>query len=195
MRRQYLSLLYGIALGLGIFLFFYTIVKGEIQISILGFKIVFHRVRYVIWYLIGIVFFALIKKKKLKEGYSKILHVFSKSSALRILMLTYFILFTWIKIVQYFSFNIHAFDFSLFDYVLFNTSRGNFMYDPFDEVMYFKIHFTPILLFFVPFYWIWDTPFLLIMQAIISISGAYAIYKLACYLTKNQVLFSFIYLS
>lgn len=125
-------------------------------------------------------------KERLFQAGEQISTIFESEKKTAIIIAGFAIVFVWVKISQYLSFNIHALDFSDFDYAISNTLKGDFMATPFWEQNYFGVHFVPILLFIVPFYALHDGPYvLLIMQAAIVAIGAYPFYKLCRHYFKE----------
>lgn len=99
------------------------------------------------------------------------------------------LLFIWMKIVQHIVFWTGAYDLSMFDYAIFNTLKGNFMYTPMLGRSFFSEHFSPILLFFVPIYSLYASPvILLIAQALVTALSGYFLYKLARLEINNNLI-------
>lgn len=79
----------------------------------------------------------------------------------------YFGFYLLLKFSQYFAFIINAYDFSIFDYALYQAARGQGLQVPFFNGHFFKEHFSPILYLYVPYYAIHASPYnLLIYQAL-----------------------------
>ncbi len=74
----------------------------------------------------------------------------------------------YFKIMQHFTYCTYLFDLSLFDYPIHNTLNGDFMYSTWHSaVSFLGIHFWPILVAIVPFYFVFDSPVtLLVLQGI-----------------------------
>ena len=88
-----------------------------------------------------------------------------------------FIYLGWIRHVRYATF---GFDLGLYDQPLWLLSRFE---DPFVTLRgldFWGTHLNPVLLLFVPFYWLGAGPlFLLVVQVLVQASGAAAVYLLA----------------
>lgn len=77
----------------------------------------------------------------------------------------------------------------MFDYAIFNTLKGNFMYTPMLGRSFFSEYFSPLLLFIIPVYYLYASPIvLLISQALVTALSGYYIYKLAALEIKNNLI-------
>ncbi len=74
----------------------------------------------------------------------------------------------YFKIMQHFTYCTYLFDLSVFDYPIHNTLNGDFMYSTwYSFESFLGVHFWPILVAIVPFYFIFDSPVtLLVLQGI-----------------------------
>jgi uncharacterized membrane protein len=86
------------------------------------------------------------------------------------LFVFYSVAMSVISILKHYSFQTHAFDLAIFDQAIWSTVHGKFLYSSFKEgICLLGDHMSPILILFVPIYWIWeDVRVLLISQALIS---------------------------
>ena len=100
---------------------------------------------------------------------------------------TIFILFTLvfcaISLVNHFNFRSSALDLGMFNHALYNfahLSNNNFTLSlGTAEVNYFGDHFSPITLLYSPFYYLFGSYTLLIIQIISILFGGYGVYKYA----------------
>lgn len=92
-----------------------------------------------------------------------------------ILSLLYIIIYGYISYKKYQSFSYYDYDLAIFNQVSWNTVHGNFMYSTIREGVYekdgiqkriglfFKEHATPVILFFLPVYAVFQSPLTLLM--------------------------------
>ncbi|MBI2864144.1 MAG: DUF2079 domain-containing protein [Chloroflexi bacterium] len=100
-----------------------------------------------------------------------------------VFMAIYFLVFGALSVLRHDSLRSNAYDLGIFDQVIWNTSQGRL----FDETVMIEYtstllgnHFSPILLFFVPLYWLFsDARVLLIAQTAALAAGALPVYWLA----------------
>jgi uncharacterized membrane protein len=107
-----------------------------------------------------------------------------------ILILTIFsICFSLISFVNHYNFRTSAFDLGMFNHALYSFSHGKINYFTLDIVgnapLYFADHFSPMTILYVPFYYIFGSWTLLIIQIIAILFGSIGIYKLAVYRLPN----------
>lgn len=102
----------------------------------------------------------------------------------------YKIIFIWcvffltIAFLRHYTFHSNAWDLSIFDEAVWNTTQGNFMFTQLRSINFLSDHFTPIILIFVPFYFLGFGPHLLIFTQVVLVSlGALPIY----WLTKDNI--------
>jgi uncharacterized membrane protein len=83
------------------------------------------------------------------------------------LFATFFLWFVALRLLQYYSLQTSAFDLSIFDYGLYYTLRGRFLWTPFLATEYLLAdHFSPMLLTLLPLYLLDEGPRgLLVVQA------------------------------
>ena len=83
------------------------------------------------------------------------------------LFIAFFLWFVALRLLQHYSFGTNAFDLSIFDYALYFTLKGRFLWTPFLAVPNLLAdHFSPLLLTLLPLYLLYEGPHaLLIVQA------------------------------
>ena len=96
------------------------------------------------------------------------------------IVLAYIIFFLAVAFLKHYTFHSNAWDLSIFDEAIWNTSQGRLMYVNLKQMNYFGDHFAPILLFFVPFYWLGlGAGSLIFSQVVLVALGALPVYWLA----------------
>ncbi len=94
---------------------------------------------------------------------------------------TFFAWFAVLRLLQHYAFRTHAYDLSLFDYALYYTWRGRFLWTPFvpgPNVL--ADHFSPALLLLLPIYLVDDGPLgLLVVQAFLVVASGIPLYLTA----------------
>ena len=79
--------------------------------------------------------------------------------AMPCLVIAFFLWFSALRLLQHYSFRTNAFDLSIFDYGLYYTLKGRFLWTPFLGVDHLLAdHFSPALLALVPLYLLHDGP-------------------------------------
>jgi uncharacterized membrane protein len=103
-----------------------------------------------------------------------------------LLILVYAIFFSSLTILRHWAFQTHAWDLGIYTQSLWTTTyRNKFLYSTIELFInpsgtFFGVHFSPMVLAFLPFYWIAPaTETLLILQAFLLSLAAFPIYKLA----------------
>jgi len=81
-------------------------------------------------------------------------------------------LLAWIKVAEFLSFHTHAIDLSMFDQAVSNTLHGRFMHTTVLRENFFHYHFCPILLLFVPFYALYDSPLVLLVAQGLAVGAS-----------------------
>jgi len=93
------------------------------------------------------------------------------------------VFFFFMRILQHYSFRTGAWDLSIFDYSMYFSLKGHIMYEPFHNYgwgSHFGVHFTPILLLFVPLYIFLKGPlFLLFIQVLAVGFSSFFLYLIA----------------
>ena len=111
-----------------------------------------------------------------------------KSSALPtllcwLLILTFALFFSLLSLQQHATFQTNGLDLGNVDQALWNTAQGRFLHFTLMTPLQSRLalHVEPILLFFVPFYWLnlGGPKLLLITQATLGALGAWPLYQLA----------------
>jgi uncharacterized membrane protein len=90
------------------------------------------------------------------------------------LFIAFFVWFVALRLFQHYSFQTNAFDLSIFDYGLYYTLKGRFLWTPFLAAPHLLAdHFSPLLLTLLPLYLLHDGPHaLLVVQAgMVVVSG------------------------
>jgi uncharacterized membrane protein len=93
------------------------------------------------------------------------------------------------QVWKYRSFAINGVDFSIFDWMLFSTNHGRFMYSPIYDVNHFGVHPTYVLLPFVPLHRLWESPLLLCTTtAFVVWASLLPLWRLAMRLVGSEAL-------
>lgn len=90
-----------------------------------------------------------------------------------------------------------AYDLAIFEQSIWNTIHGNMMYNTFEMNNHLAVHMSPILFLLVPFYFVFRTPYtLIILQTVMLSLGAIPLYFLAKKLfdKRTGLVFAFAYL-
>jgi uncharacterized membrane protein len=110
----------------------------------------------------------------------------------------YTTIFSIFTISRYKALYVFAYDFGIFEQMLWSTINGNFMYQTINEISFnhFGIHFQPILLALLPIYFMFPQgETLLILQSLFIGLGALPIYLIAKRELKNpSIVFPVAYL-
>lgn len=141
----------------------------------------------------------------MREILSKILLNVDKSLhriILGIFIVSFFIYYTLASFVRYDNFYTGKMDLGNMTQTVWNTSQGRFFQltsnDGTENFSRLATHSDFILILFTPFYWIWDTPkVLLFFQALITALGAIYVYLLSGKIIKDEniaLAFAFSYL-
>ncbi|MGA9523983.1 MAG: DUF2079 domain-containing protein [Myxococcaceae bacterium] len=77
-----------------------------------------------------------------------------------------------LQLSRYGSFAINGVDFSIFDWMLYNTNHRQFMYSPIYAVNHFGVHPSYVLLPLVPLHRLFETPLMLVMVTALSVWAA-----------------------
>jgi len=90
---------------------------------------------------------------------------------------------------QYFSFHLNGIDFSIFDWMLYNTNHRQFMTSPVCECNHFGIHPSYVMLPLAPLHWLWPSPLMLqTVHAVMLWSGVFGVWRLAKLLWPHEVI-------
>lgn len=119
----------------------------------------------------------------LKENLVKIFRRFFPENKLFIMVIGYTVVLSVISILKHWFFLSTAWDLGIFNQSFWSTVHGRFFYytvEPWFGDNFFAMHFSPILIFLVPFYAIYPQPeTLLVLQSLIIAMGAVPLYYLA----------------
>lgn len=144
-----------------------------------------------------------------KKTFSSLVFLYKWEVILGIFIFIYITLFSYLSLNRHWYLGSYYYDLGIMHQVLYNTSRGHILEltDPNStfQIIRFAIHFDPLMLIFVPFYWIFPhAEVLLIGQTFILASGAIPMYLLAIRVAKKYrismpklygILFAFLYLN
>jgi hypothetical protein len=90
------------------------------------------------------------------------------------------LLFLSVQLTRFFSFGPNGYDFSIFDWMLYNTAHGNFGFSPIYGVNHFGVHASYVLLPLVPLHRLVETPLLLVtLNALALWAGVLPLWRLA----------------
>ncbi|WP_257457462.1 DUF2079 domain-containing protein [Archangium lipolyticum] len=93
------------------------------------------------------------------------------------------------QVWKYRSFAINGVDFSIFDWMLFSTNHGRFMYSPIYDVNHFGVHPSYVLLPFVPLHRLWESALLLcITTAFVVWASLIPLWRLAMRLVGSEAI-------
>ncbi|MAF14211.1 MAG: hypothetical protein CMI53_04990 [Parcubacteria group bacterium] len=97
-----------------------------------------------------------------------------------ILVVIYFFIFATLSSLRHYTFQTQTWDLAAFEQSFYNTVHGNLMWNNFEGTSHFAIHFSPFLLLLVPIYFVFQSPYtLLIIQSLALALGALPLYFLA----------------
>jgi uncharacterized membrane protein len=120
-----------------------------------------------------------------------------------IFVIVYCIFFGWFSIFKHISFKTYAFDLGVFCQALWSSNNGKLLYETPDMYWnpsgnFFGVHFSPFILFFIPLYYIFSNPYILLLLQTIGISiSVIPIYYIANHIlgdTKKSLLLSLTFL-
>lgn len=85
-----------------------------------------------------------------------------------------------VAISNFYAFRVHGIDFSIFDWMLESTHHGRFGYSPIYDVNHFGVHSSFILLLWVPFHEVIDSPLWLVVSGPLAVwLGIFPLRRLA----------------
>jgi uncharacterized membrane protein len=117
---------------------------------------------------------------------------------LLIVITSFALLYCSISLVNHYNFRTYALDLGMFNQALYAYSKGRtalFTLDPNGPITHFlATHFSPITILYTPFYYVFGSYTLLLLQVASVLLGGLGMYKAALLLTKNKVKASFIVL-
>lgn len=109
---------------------------------------------------------------------------FQENKTIIVLIFLYFLIFGVLASLRHYTFQTQAWDLAAFEQSYWNTINGKFMWNILENTHHFAVHFSPILLIYVPFYFIWPSPYtLLILQSLSLALAGWPLYLL----TKNLI--------
>ncbi|MFC1496401.1 DUF2079 domain-containing protein [Candidatus Margulisiibacteriota bacterium] len=101
------------------------------------------------------------------------------SGILRIILI-YSIFFFTVALLKHYTFHSNAWDLSIFDESIWNTTQDRFLFSNMKGYCYLGDHFAPVLLIFVPFYCLgFGAELLIFAQVMFASLGALPLYWLA----------------
>lgn len=116
----------------------------------------------------------------------------NKSIRLKILapiLLFFAIIYSSISLVNHFQFRTYALDLGMFNQAIYSFSHFKMNYFTLDitgaEISYFGDHFSPITILLSPFYYLFGSYSLLIIQIVAVLAGGYGFYKYASLKHQN----------
>jgi len=117
----------------------------------------------------------MIKIKKLKKTLEK-----NANLILIIAIISYILIFILLSIWKYYNYYYDLLDLAIINQVFFNSAQGNLFASTIHPPSYLGDHFTPILLFLLPVYYIFQSPItLLILQSFFLGLAAWPIFLIA----------------
>lgn len=162
------------------------IIKGSFpyNLFVFGQKIVIKNIRkpFILDFILFLasVFLSEERGAKIWRIKDRIERLCSHPFAIWFVALLYAGLFVWQQVTEYFTMNINFLDFSFFDYGLYNTLGGKFMFTADLHGWLFQAHFYPIVLILLPLVWLFKSPlFLVIFHGILVASAVVPFYFLA----------------
>jgi uncharacterized membrane protein len=127
--------------------------------------------------------FESVKISSLKENLVKVFRRIFPENKLFIMVISYTVTLSIISILKHWFFLSTAWDLGIFNQSFWSTIHGRFFYytvEPWFGECFFAAHFSPILIFLVPFYAICPQPeTLLVLQSLIIAMGVVPLYHLA----------------
>ena len=101
------------------------------------------------------------------------------------------VVYSFIAITTHNHFLTFGWDLGFFDQLIWKVSRFMYPLSSLNKVNILANHFSPVLFFFAPLYWLWSDPrMLLIAQTFLVVFAAYPLYNFAFFKTNSR-LFSF----
>ncbi len=105
------------------------------------------------------------------------------------LIIFFAFIYSYVSVVKHHKFQTFAWDLAFFDELIWKVSQGIEPRSSFNNLHILGDHFQPIILLFVPLYWIWsDVRLLLVAHAIVASVSVLPIYLLAYKLLKHKLL-------
>lgn len=99
-----------------------------------------------------------------------------------------FLIYSYITVTSHNHFLTFGWDLGFFDQLIWKVSRFIYPISSLNKVNILANHFSPVLFFFAPLYWLWSDPrMLLIAQTFLVVFAAYPLYNLALLKTNNRL--------
>ena len=99
-------------------------------------------------------------------------------------------------LLRFYAFRVNAYDFSIFDQMLYFTRQGRFMYSTVRDCNHFAFYPNYWLIFLVPLHGLFSTPlFLVVLHGLVAWSGVFPLLKLAREYLKNDFLIALVIIS
>ncbi|QSQ22281.1 DUF2079 domain-containing protein [Pyxidicoccus parkwayensis] len=97
----------------------------------------------------------------------------------RFFALSIFVFCLSVQLGRFFNFEVNGVDFSIFDWMLFNSNHGRWGYSPIYDVNHFGVHATYVLLPLMLLHRLFEGPLLLCMVTVLAVGGAaYPLWRL-----------------
>lgn len=117
----------------------------------------------------------------------------SRNTILLVFILAIFcLIYCLISLVNHYEFRTFALDLGMFNHALYCFAHLKPNYFTLDiagaEINYFGVHFSPITFLYVPFYYLFGSYTLLIIQVAAILFGGYGIFKYASYTLQDRFL-------
>jgi uncharacterized membrane protein len=97
------------------------------------------------------------------------------------------VLFLACQLSKFYSFAPNGFDFSIFDWMLYNTNHGRFGYSPLYNLNHFGVHQSYLLLLLAPLHRAFETPvFLVVTTAVVLWAGVVPLWHLARHYLQSE---------
>ncbi|MBJ6761840.1 DUF2079 domain-containing protein [Myxococcaceae bacterium JPH2] len=94
-----------------------------------------------------------------------------------------------LQLWRYHAFSVNGVDFSIFDWMLYSTNHGRFMYSPIYDVNHFGVHPSYVMLPLVPLHRLFESPLLLVGITALGVWGAVLpLWKLATRAGRGEAL-------
>lgn len=101
----------------------------------------------------------------------------------------YILVVSVVCIWKYQHFFYNGLDLAIFNNALFNTIHGNWFWSSIQGHNYWGDHFEPLLIVFLPIYYLWQSPILLLfLQTIFLGLAAWPIYKISLKVLENNLM-------
>ncbi len=124
-------------------------------------------------------------------SFEKIKNIINDKSRLILYLsiIIYIILFSFLSLKKYYIFGYNAFDLAIFNQVFYNTIHGDWFAGTVNLNIYLADHFTPIIIFLLPFYYLKQSAeSLLVIQSVFLGLSAWPLYKIALRINKDKLI-------